>query len=207
MKGFITILGFSLLLVIHSCGSKDETDNETDYSKSKFELFDEYSNDSLRALLFEIAYNNKSTAPSYVVFKAKDLNTNLTKEICCEAPFLSGSIHTEFDIDYDTKGMEKVDSIILINKQNIYQFENEDALNNISFYDYPNYEKVIQVAQELDLSYYHRLYGKNDLIGSLHFENDTGYVQLTFAHIMFNCGIITSRACFAGNNLWFGNIQ
>lgn len=205
MKDFIAILVFSFLLVIHSCGLKDETDYGTVNRESELGLFDEYSNDSLRALLFEVAYDNKSTAPSYVVFKAKDLKTDLTKEICCEAPFLSGAIHIEFEIDYNTKGTKKVDSIILSNKQGVYEFENVDALNNISFYDYPNYEKIIQVAQELDLGYYQRRYVENDLIESVHFENDTGYVQLSFAHVMFNSGILTRRDCVAGNNIWFGN--
>ena len=39
----------------------------------------------------------------------------------------------------------------------------------------------------------------------MHFETDTGYTQKVFAHIMFECGIITSRDCIAGNNIWFGD--
>ena len=39
------------------------------------------------------------------------------------------------------------------------------------------------------------------------FETDTGFVQITFAHIMFNCGILANRDCIAGNNIWFGDIN
>jgi hypothetical protein len=204
MKYYVEILGIILFTIIQSCGFESQTENKTITGIPEPELFHKYSNDSIRALVFKIAYNNKSTAPSYIVFKAKDLNTNLTKEICCEAPFLSGAVHRELNINYDTKGIELVDSIILANRQRIYEFKNIEALRNISFHEYPIYDRIVQIANGLDLEDYYNKYGKNDSAKMMYFETDTGFVLLSFAHIMFNCGILTRRDCEAGNNIWFG---
>jgi hypothetical protein len=205
MKYRAQILGLLMVLMIQSCGFDNRTNNESKIKKTKTDLFDKYSNDSIRAVIFRIAYNNKSTAPSYVVFKAKDLNTGIVKEICCEAPFLSGAMHTELNINYDTLGTEYIDSIILANRQGVFKFRNKEALNNIKFYEYPEKEVIDKIAKKNDLDYYFQKYGKNDSINSMHFETDTGYTQKVFAHIMFECGIITSRDCIAGNNIWFGD--
>ena len=204
MKQKIQILGFLLLIITQSCGLENKSNNESKTEKPETNLFDKYSNDSIRSMIFEIAYDNKSTAPSYIVFKAKDLNTGVMKEICCEAPFLSGAMHLEYNIEYDKKGTEYIDSIILANRKEIFDFRKRDALKNISFYEYPNYDRIIQIAKGLDLEKYHRTYGRNDSVNMMHFETDSGFVQETFTHIMFNCGILTRRDCVAGNNIWFG---
>ena len=193
------------MIIIQSCGFDNQKNKQSKIEKTETNLFDKYSNDSIRSVIFKIAYDNKSTAPSYIVFNAKDLNTGLTKEICCEAPFLSGAMHRELNISYDTKGIEYIDSIILANRQGVFEFKNKEALNNISFYDYPDKETINKIAIKNDLDYYFEKYGKNDSIKFLHFEIDTGYIQESFAHIMFKCGIITSRDCIAGNNIWFGD--
>lgn len=205
MKQRIQILGLLLLIITQSCGLENRSNNESKIENPETNLFDKYSNDSIRSMIFEIAYNNKSTTPSYIVFKAKDLNTGVIKEICCEAPFLSGAMHREFNIEYDTKGTEYIDSIILENRLEIFEFINKKALNNISFSEYPDKESIDRIASKNDLDYYNDRFGANDSIKYMHFENDTGFVQESFAHIMFKCGIITSRDCIAGNNIWFGD--
>ena len=205
MKKTIKILIFLILTVSYSCGSNKHKDKLSNADKSTINLFDKYSNDSIRAINFEIAYDNTSTAPSYIVFKAKDLNSGLIKEICSEAPFLSGALHIELNVKYDTKGTEYIDSLILIQRQKVFEFRNIEALNNISFFDYPEYDRIIQTAKEVDLDYYYSRFGKNNVHELKHFESSSGFVQLTFAHIMFNCGILTSRDCVAGNNIHFGN--
>jgi hypothetical protein len=135
----------------------------------------------------------------------KDLNSGLTKEICSEAPFLSGAIHKELGIKFDTKGTEYVDSLILHHRQKLFEFKSEEALNNINFFEYPDSNRIIQIAEELDLDYYSKKIGKNDTPELKYFNYETGFVQLTFKHIMFKCGILTRRDCEAGNNIYFGN--
>ena len=90
---YLLIVGICLLIINQSCRLNNQNESYSFKNESFNEFFDKYSNDSLRNEIFKIAYENKSTAPSYVVFIAKDLNTGETKEICCEAPFLSGAMH------------------------------------------------------------------------------------------------------------------
>lgn len=205
MKLLFKILGLSIIIILQSCGLKNLNDKVSTNDSSETELFDKYSNDSIRYAIFEIAYDNKSTAPSYIVFKAKDLNTGLTKEICCEAPFLSGAMHRELQIEYNSKGTEYIDSIILANRQGVFKFKNKEALNNISFFDYPDSTKLMKIAEGIDLDYYSKTFGKNDSSKLMYFKTDTAFVQITFTHIMFKCGILTNRDCEAGNNIWFGD--
>ncbi len=205
MRQMIKILGFIFLIIIVSCQPKNKTDNSSTIGKSEKSLFDNYSNDSIRKQIFKSSYENNSTAPNYIVFKAKDLNTGTIKEICCEAPFLSGAMHREFNIKYDSIGINKIDSIILANRQEIFNFKNKEALKNINFYDYPDYKKIVQRAKRIDLEYYHKTFGKNDSVKLMHFSSDKRNEQVTFAHILFNCGIKTTRDCIAGNNIWIGN--
>jgi len=94
MKLTTKILGLLILFTVQSCGLKNSNKTDLLVNDSK-NIFDKYSNDSIRNQIFKIAYQNNSTAPSYIVFKAVDLNTGKEKEICCEAPFLSGAIHRE----------------------------------------------------------------------------------------------------------------
>ena len=205
MKQSIIFIGLIIMTLLQSCRLENQHNKVTDAKHTEKELFDKYSNDSIRSVIFKIAYNNTSTAPNYIVFKAKDLNTELVKEICCEAPFLSGAMHQELDIKYDTKGTEYIDSIILSSYDSIFEFRNIEALNNISFKNYPNYDRIIQISNDLDLDYYSMKFGRNDSSELMYFETDTGFVQTTFTHIMFKCGILTRRDCEAGNNIWFGN--
>lgn len=203
MKQTYLIIGLICLIVLQSCGLRNQENISA--NKPDTDLFDKYSNDSIRNVNFKIAYDNKSTAPNYLVFKATDLNTGLTKEICCEAPFLSGAIHRELGIDYDTKGTDFVDSLINANTSRTFKFENQEALKNVSFNEYPDYDRLLQIAKGIDLDYYYKTYGANDSSKLMYFESDTGFVQITFVHAMFNCGILTRRDCEAGNNIWFGN--
>jgi len=195
------ILGFLFLVIFFSCGSKDSNNK----IESVFLDFnDKHGNDSVRNKIFMIAYNNESTAPSYIVFKAKNLNTGEIKEICTEAPFLSGAMHHEFGMGHDLKSSGFIDSLILANHERIFEFENEEALKNIGFEEYPSRNRIEEIAATLDLDYYIKSFGSNENVKFMEFDKDDYFNQLAFAHIMFNCGIITSRSSMGGNNIWFG---
>lgn len=205
MKLTTKILGLLILFTVQSCGLKNSNKTDLLVTHSK-NIFDKYSNDSIRNQIFKIAYQNTSTAPSYVVFKALDLNTGKENEICCEAPFLSGAMHREFGKGYGEGESQFIDSLILNNKSRVFEFKNKDALKNIGFDEYPDFDVVKKAAAKTNLDYYFKKYGANDSIKSMNFNNDTtGVSQLVFAHLMFECGIITSRDCVAGNYVWFGD--
>src|SRR5690554_4656353 len=110
MNRIAKILGFLILVIIYSCGRKD-SGNNTEMAKVEISnVFYNAGKDSLRNKLFEIAYKNQDTSsPSYLVFIAKNLNTGETKEICTEAPFLSGAMHHEFGMGYDVKSSQFID--------------------------------------------------------------------------------------------------
>ena len=204
MKQKYKIFGLVILTIIQSCGLKSSPEISKIRDKSDVAIFEKYSNDSIRNRIFRIAYENKSSAPSYVIFNAIDLNTKTKKEICCEAPFLSGAMHRELGKDFDEISSKYIDSLILGNKAKVFKFKNKDALKNISFTTYPDNTVITKIATQNDLDYYFREYGTNDSIKSMRFDSDSEFAQETFAHIMFKCGVITSRDCVAGNYIWFG---
>jgi len=190
-----------LIFTLISCETKIEVDKTTIIDKPEKSLFDNYSNDSIRGLNFKTAYNNNSTAPNYIVFRAKNLNTGQTKEICSEAPFLSGAMHRELNIKFDLIGEKYIDSLILAKRREIFNFKNKDVLKIMNFNNYPDYDSIVKIAKNIDLEYYI----KNDSIKLMHFESNSKLEQITFAHILFNCGINTRRDCIAGNNIWIEN--
>jgi len=161
-------------------------------------------NDSLIAKNFEDAYNNNSTAPSYIVFKAVDLNTRQTKEICCVAPFLSGAMHREYKKDYDNNGTNYIDSLVLNNKERLFKFRDKSALENISFYDYPDSLFIEKEKKKYNLDQYITKFVGTDSTESVNFSDRKNFKQVVFAHIMFKCGIITRQDCVAGNYLHIG---
>jgi hypothetical protein len=114
-------------------------------------------------------------------------------------------MHRELGRDYDEISSKYIDSLILGNKTKVFRFKDKDALENISFNTYPDSESIVKIASQKDLDYYFKKYGANDSINSMQFDGDSGIVQKTCAHIMFKCGIITSRDCVAGNYLLFGD--
>jgi hypothetical protein len=197
MKNKIEILGLLFIMLIQSCAPKDQNEKlETDF-------FSKYSNDSISSLIFKIAYDNKTCAPSYIVFQAQDLNTGIKKEICCEAPSLSESMHRELNIENDEKGTAYIDSIILSNRLKTFKFKNKNALNNIRFEEYPDIKEIYKVALKNDLDYYHNNFGTNDSARYVHFEKDPGFEKETFAHVMFKIGVISRRDCVTGANILF----
>ena len=187
-----------LIFALISCESKIKVPKPTSIEKPANSLFDNYTNDSIRDLNFKTAYNNNSTTPNYIVFRAKNLNTGQTKEICSEAPFLSGAMHRELNIKYELIGEKYIDSLILVNSREIFHFKNKNVLKIMNFNNYPDYDSIVKIAKNIDLEYYL----KNDSLKLMHFGVNSKVEQTTFAHILFNCGINTKRDCIAGNNIW-----
>jgi len=204
MKQTLKLLFFILLVIFQSCDSKNNNGKMLVVVKPKTVLLDRLSIDSAKAKNFEIAYNNNSTAPSYIVFKVKDLNSGLIKEICCEAPFLSGAMHREYHKDYDDKDTRFIDSLILSKRESIFKFKNKAALENIGFKKYPDSLYIEKEKRKYDLDYYKRKYINTDSVATVYFSKCEHFEREVFAHIMFKCGIITSRDCIAGGNLHLG---
>jgi hypothetical protein len=133
------------------------------------------------------AFNNKSTAPNYIVVIVKNLKTGMMKEICTVAPFIQGAIgHETGNWSANCKK----------NRRRYFEFAKDIALLNISFDLYSKaeldtFEKTFDVADVI----------KKVKTGELTNKTFTGSQkeQIMFAHLMFNNGIMMTQGSWAGN--------
>lgn len=139
-----------------------------------------------------------STAPYYVVIKIKNQNTNEIRELCTEAPFLSGAIAREYNCDFS-----QADSIAISHKDRYFEFSNDSALWNISYdlysiSDLENYEKSINLDKIVTDIKSKKLTSK-----TFPMSNKRKDKQVMLAHLLFNEGVLTTRGCIAGNIVGF----
>ena len=139
--------------------------------------------------MFCKALNNLSTAPNYVVLNIKNIKTGEIKEVCTEAPFLSGAIYKEYG-----KFPGKIDC--KKSKDRYFEFAKDSALSNIDYNLYSkksldSFAKTINVEEIIKLV-------KSGNLTSKTFKNSRKE-QIMFAHLMFNNGVMMTRGCVAGN--------
>jgi len=214
MKQIILLSLLTLLTV--SCGQTDNKKKSTE-AKTNIETTDNIS-ETQKFKMFCAALENQSTAPNYVVVKAKNLNTGEVKEICTEAPFVEGAIYIQtgnFSFQTDCNDYPN----------RYFEFSADSALWNISFDLYTiteleeyaktiDVEKIVQQIKEgklqqktfgfdVDEFEQHLREGKTTkeamrMVKKQTLE-ETHKKQTMFAHIMFNNGIMMTRGCVAGN--------
>ena len=153
-------------------------------------------------VMFVKAIDDNSTAPYYVVIKVKDKKTGLVKEICTEAPFLSGAIYRELNC-----GVFQSDSIAKTHKDRYFEFSKDSALLNINFdlysaKDLMDYKSKINIDSVI----------KDIRIGKLKDKTFLGKVdrlknQRMFSHLLINQGIMVRRGCVAGNIISFEDFK
>jgi hypothetical protein len=146
--------------------------------------------DSVKSKMFCAAIANVSTAPNYVVIIVKNRKTAEQKEICTEAPFVSGAVDIETGISLATElDCSKY-------KNRYFEFAKDSALYNIGFDLYTKSElesyakslNILDIVQQV----------KNGKLTSKTFSGDRKE-QRMFAHLMFNNGVMMTRGCVAGN--------
>lgn len=151
--------------------------------------------------MFIAAIRDQSTAPYYVLIKVKNLKTGLVKDICIEAPFLSGAIFRETNCD-----IYKADTIALENIDMYFEFSKDSALWNIGFDNYTkeelhafenktNFDSIaneIRIGRLTDQGFWENNSDKNPK------KN-----QLMYVHILLEKGIMVRRGCVAGNYIYF----
>lgn len=142
------------------------------------------------------AIKNESTFQYYLVVKVKNLNTGQAREYCTEGNFLKGALHREYNLGYDHKGISKVYSLAINNKDRYFEFKNDSAIWNIggvwkySMGDLSKLEKKINF-DSLAIQI------KSDKKWSKQISNDM--TLLLYAHALFNRGILTGQNnCFGG---------
>jgi len=139
--------------------------------------------------MFCKALNNLNTSPNYVVLSIKNIKSGEIKEVCTEAPFLSGAIYKEYG-----KFPGKIDC--KKNKNRYFEFSKDSALWNINFNLYSkisldSFSKTINVEEIIKLV-------KSGNLKSKTFKSGRKE-QIMFAHLMFNNGVMMTRGCVAGN--------
>ena len=145
-------------------------------------------------LSFIAALKNESTFNYFTVIKVKDINSGVTKEICTKGNFVSGALHIELNADYDYKGAQKVLSFAKSKRDRYFEFKNKKALDNISFFQYDsNYLDKVQ-----------RKFNFDNIVKSIKRDKKFSISlpdkeMTTFAHVLFNRGIMSGESdCFGG---------
>lgn len=161
--------------------------------------------ESVQGDLFEKAILNDSTAPSYVLVKVCNVQTEISRMICTEAPFLLGAIHIEYNIPYDRAGSEQAIHFALANNGKVFRFSKPNAIESVK----PRYsfEVLLEVRKLLEpLSDQELLMGFHTGNNSLHkiYENrdkDYGQYRDAVACVLLERGIPSSsrRGCVSGN--------
>jgi hypothetical protein len=179
MKALIFILLISLTLPLTSYQHNVGNDNDLETTK--------YLN-------FLAALKNISTFSYFTVIKVKNLNTGETKELCTKGNFVSGAIHKELHLDYDTAGTSKAFQFAQSKKDRYFEFKNKEALDNISFFEYkPNMVKEVQTRYNFDKAI--KIIKSKECFG-IRLSSDE---MKAFAHVLFNKGYLTGENnCFGG---------
>ena len=143
---------------------------------------------------FLAAVQNRSTFNYFTVINVKNLNTGETKEMCTKGNFVSGALHLELNADYDENGERKVLEFVKSKPDRYFEFKNNEALDNISFFDY-NTKLVDEIQGEYDFEEAIQII-KKDKDFSIELNDDE---MKAFAHVLFNKGFLTGEnSCFGG---------
>ena len=191
----VILLSLLTLLTTVSCGQASNKKKSTE-AQTSIKTTDTIS-ETQKFKMFCAALGNYSTAPNYVVVKVKNINTGEVKEICTEAPFVSGAIYRQtgkFSFQTDCNDYPN----------RYFEFSADSALWNISFDLYTiseleKYAKTINVEKIVQKIKEGKLQEKTFGMDRKQTWEQTHKEQTMFAHIMFNNGIMMTRGCFAGN--------
>lgn len=151
--------------------------------------------DSIKLKNYKIAVNNfNSTMPYFVVFKYKDFNIDVVKEICVSSSDLIYSISEEKMID-----RFEAFELAINNKSMYFEFKNIKSIERLNLITYSidelnkfkrkrKVKKLIETT--LTSKQIEKLFPKNEK------------EQILFAHSLFNIGILTAiNECFGGEEL------
>jgi|GEM_PF-838776 len=177
-------------------------------SCNNIESTDQSANDEFPTRLDSIKYENYSEAVKrqgtlnfFIVIKVKDLNTNVTREICTKGNFLMGALTREYNIVNDSAGIDSLYEIALANKTRYFEFADTSALNNLGLDNYSDADfKEFEQSNSID-----------SLILEIKDKKWEKWIpedkdMLLYAHALFNRGILTGEYdCFGGTLHYIDN--
>jgi hypothetical protein len=154
--------------------------------------------------MFKLAVMNKSTEPSYLVLIAINKKNKVKKEVATTGNLLFGAIKKEYSLKDDAKIME----IILSNQSMEFEFSNMDALSNIDFNLYDEFE-FITYKGSINVDSIKTSINKNPAVNKKLRVSNSNWLfdysneakifadkktQVMFAHVLFNNGIRTYKS-------------
>jgi hypothetical protein len=149
-------------------------------------------------LNYVAAIKNESTIQYHLVVKVKNLNTGLTREYCTEGNFLKGALHREYKLGYDNKGISKVNSLAVDNKDRYFEFKNDSAIWNIGGVWEYSMDDLAQLEKKINFDSLVKQIRQTGKWSKGIFDDKT---MLMYAHALFNRGILTGE-----NNCWGGTL-
>jgi hypothetical protein len=156
--------------------------------------------------MFELAFANQGTGPSYLVIKAINDIDNTEKEICLSGEDLYWALLIEHP-----NCINNIDSVGLSNSiSRTFRFSNISALNKIDFYNYNDsilkelrldisdaeWGKIYKEARQIQKRQIKPEYNSKKTFLFYTYLNDYG---IYFIHLLFERGILTGRSCLDGS--------
>ncbi len=187
------IFGLAFILINHGCQNptSENTNNCNNVEKQNY---------------FYHAFENNSTSPDFLIFKAVDKRTGINKEICCGSDQLYRAILNEGFVKRQLNDPLREYNAIKKSKpcDHLFEFYNKKSLEIIGFYTSTyNFQIEDSINKNLD-------YNKIDLILKSssskkpvplydYFEQIEDYrKELNLIHFLTSKGIYCGRDCLTG---------
>ncbi len=149
------------------------------------------------------AIKNESTIQYFLVVKVKNLNTGQVREYCSKGNFLKGAIHREYQLDYNSKGIEEAYNLAITNKERYFEFKNDSAIWNIGGVWTYSMEELSLLENKINFDSLATQIGKS---GKWSREISDDKTMIMYAHCLFNRGILTGENnCFGGTLMFINN--
>jgi hypothetical protein len=154
----------------------------------------DYDLQNEKFLNFLSAIQNTSTFSYFTVIAAKNLNTGETREICTKGNFISGALHVEMKLGYSPLEEKKVFEFARKHKDRYFEFKDQKALENISFYDY-NPKLILKIEKKYDIAKIVQIIKETKTFSCGLPDNE----MKLLAHSLYERGFMTGENnCFGG---------
>lgn len=184
MRKIIIYILVLLTALTTSCGQGITNENHRKEKCTETLLYSNY----LKAI------RNEGTFQYFVVVTVKNKKTGAVREICTTGDFLSGALHEEYNIGYDSTDEVKIDNLLSKNRCRYFEFDKISALNNLGFDSYTKKEfEIFEKTHNID-SLARVLKAEK---WKMRMPNDKS--MLLYAHSLFKRGVLTGEYdCFGG---------
>jgi len=211
MKRLLVII--FVVIVLAGCEKMPSSQTETTQIAETVEIIEEYlpiiGNTQKDMTNLEMAMENISTAPCYVLIAVVDNNTGKSWAVCLESLDLLSAIMKEYDIK-NPDIYKKAVNVVKQNSSRTFTFTKPKVIERLK----PVYTQGIlvkirsefsQYTDEELISYFSSNRTTNVQELCKRFNSDRYPVQTAVAHMLLERGILCGRGCLGGY-LYIANI-